>query len=405
MSGLVGLFLGAGLLLSAGCVSTIQRSMFGISLTMSEPFAIVKSDKSAGWGTASHPYLCQLNSNRIMVTYWVAGDGFGKGTSQVDWPMYSDDKGRTWTTGDPMVWAASNPTRTITTTFKKGDPFSYNQGYCFGYCIQSNGMRVAQSASCSPVPGTSSQYYRVESVFSRDGLQWEGPIDVIYEVPTNFGLFFYPSSKAVQLADGSILVVGYTNPGKELRAVSMVFRSVDGGLHYDYWSTVGSPSDAPWGSASPCEPGIELLTNGALVCVMRTGDSSAYSEKGGNVTKMLQSTSEDGGLTWEKRFFNRPGVMPKLLQMKNGLLVCAFGRPGNNMVFSKDGGRSWGAETEITPADLRSSGYLDMLEVEPGRLLVVYDAYNYTPAKFWLWEPPEEMNALYGRYVDVEWTQ
>lgn len=396
------LFVWVSLLLSSGCVSSIGHSSFGVNLKMSEPFQIVSTDRSAGWGSASHPFFCRLSTNRIMITYWVCGDGARTGVSLVDWPVYTDNMGKTWVTGDPMTWVSSNPTKAITTSFKKGDRFGYRVGYCFGYCIQSNGLRVGQSLLSEPVPDTSSQYHRVESVFSRDGVLWEGPVDVVYKAPTNFGDFFCPSSKAVQLADGSILVVGYTNPGQDGRSVSMVFRSTDGGFHYDYWSTAGTSLDAPWGLTGPSEPGVELLTNGDVVCVMRTGDSGAYSERGGKITKMLQSTSKDGGRTWTKKFLNRPGVMPKLLQMSNGLLVCAFGRPGNNLMFSKDGGHSWGMETELTPVDLHSSGYIDMVEVEPGRLLVVYDAYNYSPVKFWLWEPPDEVNALYGRYVDVE---
>ena len=117
---------------------------------------------------------------------------------------------------------------------------------------------------------------------------------------------------------------------------------------------------------------------------------------------MLLARSSDGGVTWTKRFLNRPGVMPKLLRMSNGVLVCAFGRPGNNLMFSLGDGMSWGGEMMITAADARSTGYLDVVEVGPGRLLVVYDAYNTTLAKFWLWEPPDEMNGLFGVFVDVK---
>ena len=116
---------------------------------------------------------------------------------------------------------------------------------------------------------------------------------------------------------------------------------------------------------------------------------------------MLMARSSDGGKTWQKKFLNRPGVIPRLLHMSHEVLVCSFGRPGNNLMFSLDEGRSWGAEMEVTEPDLRSTGYMDIEEVEPGRLLVIYDAYNTTLAKFWLWEPPDEFNGVFGVFVDV----
>lgn len=379
----------------------LERFTFGISVEIGEPFPIVATDQAAGWGSASHPFMCPLSTNRIMITYWVCGDGTRSGDSKVDWPMYSDDNGKTWVSGDPMTWVSSNPTKTITTSFKKGERFSYNLGYCFGYCVQSNGLRIGQGWAVHAVAGPSSKCYSVDAVFSRDGTLWEGPVAVSYKVPSNLTTDIYLSQKAVQLVDGSILVVGYTRLGGGSKYSCLMFRSTDGGFGYEYWSTPGAPSDAPWGAIGAGEPGIELLTSGDIVCVMRTGTSSAYSEKG-VITKMLQSTSGDGGRTWKKKLLNRPGVMPKLLQMSNGLLVCAFGRPGNNLMFSLDNGKSWGAEVEITPADLRSTGYMDIAEVEPGRLLVIYDAYNTTLSKFWLWDPPDEFNGIFGVFVDVK---
>ena len=117
---------------------------------------------------------------------------------------------------------------------------------------------------------------------------------------------------------------------------------------------------------------------------------------------MLLGRSSDSGLTWKTRRMTVSGVKPKLLQMSNGVLVCAFGRPGNNLIFSLDNGRTWGNETAITAADIRTTGYCDIVETEPGRLLVIYDAYDTSVAKYWLWDPPQPVNAIWGMYVDVK---
>jgi hypothetical protein len=113
------------------------------------------------------------------------------------------------------------------------------------------------------------------------------------------------------------------------------------------------------------------------------------------------ATSEDNGHGWRYKRMSLPGVMPTVVQLENEVLAATFGRPGNNLIFSLDGGRSWGHELTITPPDIKSSGYLDVMEVSPNRLLVVYDAYDTTTEKVWLWEPPEPVNALWGMFIEV----
>lgn len=54
----------------------------------------------------------------------------------------------------------------------------------------------------------------------------------------------------------------------------------------------------------------------------------------------------------------------------------------------------------VSYADAQTSGYIDVCEVAPGRLLVVYDVHNTPSSKIWLWEPKEH-NGVYGMYVDV----
>ena len=95
------------------------------------------------------------------------------------------------------------------------------------------------------------------------------------------------------------------------------------------------------------------------------------------------------------------GVYPKLIRMGNGVLVLAFGRCGNNLSFSLDGGRNWGREVALTYADVKTSGYCDVVEVGPSRLFAVYDLYNTDPARLWLWEP-KEVNGVFGVFVDVK---
>ncbi len=78
----------------------------------------------------------------------------------------------------------------------------------------------------------------------------------------------------------------------------------------------------------------------------------------------------------------------------------AFGRPGNSVVFTSTGGRAWGNEVVLSAADSRTSGYCDIAEVAPGRLLAVFDAHNTDLDGLWLWEP-KEVNGIFGVFIDV----
>jgi len=391
---------GAALLLclfAVGC-ATMPFANLRLIVTQGKPFIVAHTDKAEGWGKATHPYLCRIGSNRIMATYWVAGDGANQSISTVDWPAYSDDDGVTWKYGDPFNWITGPPTN-FATAIKKGEPFKYNLGYCFGSLVTRSGQIIAQDWAI----GTAKSGELIgHAISSGDGVNWKGPFVVRYDVPTNTFASCYLSSRAVELQDGSIVTVGYMNRLGEKGYSTFCFGSTDGGQSYSLLSIVAGPGDSPWGyevfgAAGPCEPAVELLPDGSLICLMRTG--SLY---GKDSTRMLIARSSDGGRTWKREKCPFPGVMPKLLRMSNGVLVCAFGRPGNNLIFSLDNGRTWGHERAVTPADIRTTGYLDIIETEPGRLFVIYDAFNYSLSQVWLWEPTASMNGIFGVFVDVK---
>jgi hypothetical protein len=366
-------------------------------VTPHKPFLIAHTDKAAGWGCASHPYLCRIGNNRIMATYWISGDGAYDGVSSVDWPAYSDDNGATWSFGYPANWITDRATNRLV-AIKKGDSFHYNQGYCFGALVTKSGRIILQASAITP--GKSGELIG-SALSSDDGVNWRGPFDVRYEVPTNAWETCYLSSRAIELPDGSIITTGYGRWRGEKATSTFCFRSTDGGQSYSVLPMVAGPSDVSWafdiwGVPGPCEPAIEVMPDGSLLCLMRTGAGGTTSPR------MLIARSADGGRTWKHQKCPFPGVMPKLLRMSNGVLVCAFGRPGNNLIFSMDNGRTWGHERAITPADINSSGYLDIIETEPGRLFVMYDAYDYSLSQVWLWDPAGFLNGLFGVFVDVK---
>jgi hypothetical protein len=98
---------------------------------------------------------------------------------------------------------------------------------------------------------------------------------------------------------------------------------------------------------------------------------------------MYISRSSDQGITWSHPVpFTPNGVLPKLLQLENGVLVLASGRPGVQIRFSHDGkGESWTDPFEMLPYDnpseVLSCGYTQFLATGPDRFLIIYSDFKY----------------------------
>ena len=152
------------------------------------------------------------------------------------------------------------------------------------------------------------------------------------------------------------------------------------------------------------EPSLEVLPDGKLICVMRSGtyvarkkietycDLSMTSVVAGEYTvstgeptlPIYQAISTDGGATWEDLHLLAEawGACPRLLLLNNGVLALGFGRlyrpkQGNAIVFSIDGGQTWTNQSLISPS--LSSGYTDMIETSPGTILYMFDTVTSDP--------------------------
>ena len=142
---------------------------------------------------------------------------------------------------------------------------------------------------------------------------------------------------------------------------TILVESRDNGKTWNYISTIAVEYD--WGKDGMCEPVLAKVADGSLLCVIR---------RGGN-HPLAQSRSIDDGKTWTPfELLPGHGVDPDLYLMSNGVLACTYGRSGTHIMFSEDGsGHTWGDLTQI--GDWRSSSYMAITEIEPGKLLVIYD--------------------------------
>jgi hypothetical protein len=175
----------------------------------------------------------------------------------------------------------------------------------------------------------------------------------------------------------------------------VLLRSIDHGQTWDQYGTIAAvePNEKPWpwmGKEGPNEAGLVRLSESRLFCIFRTG-SDGY---------MGEAWSLDDGKTWTPPVSSGfEGVAPHLRLMSNGLLVCTYGRPGPvTIMFSANEGTKWVGITSIFGR--KSTCYTDVIEVEPGKLLVVYDSApdggNSIPCYGKL-----SKHSIYGTFVEV----
>lgn len=197
-----------------------------------------------------------------------------------------------------------------------------------------------------------------------------------------------------RLRDGSLVALTYPYyhasqlPVPYTSAAS--YRSTDLGRS---WSRIGHIlyNEADRRRDGFTEPALELLTDGSLFAVLRTTD-------GNGVGPMYRTRSTDSGTTWTPpEAFTETGVLPRLLQLGNGVLVLSSGRPGVDLRFSKDGGRTWTAARSLVPVpdatklQADSCGYTSLVPLGRDRFLVAYSWFT----------PPGGRKSIYVREVRV----
>ena len=197
--------------------------------------------------------------------------------------------------------------------------------------------------------------------------------------------------------NGDLMAPAYYTAERDQRYYRLsLIRSIDGGKNWSESSTIAAvePGEKPWpgmGGEGPCEAGLVRLADKRLCAIFRTGGDGFIGH----------AWSSDDGKTWTKPTSTPyKGVALRVRRLSNGVLACTTGRPGPVVVmFSVDGtGEKW---SHITPIfDGKSTHYTDFIEVEPGKLFVVYDSIPHG----W-YEIPfadrESKNVIYGTFVEV----
>ena len=346
------------------------------------------------------PTVHRFSTGEILATMRMSGDDTNP-EGELSAYSISKDEGQTWSRRYTMGTGANVDAAYTQVTREDGTIWALGAGY--------------DSLEANP-PGQATYFHAALTRFSRGGMEFDQirdarihlsepaismppmvmatgrkdatKLSVVYEAN--------PWGAIVDGRGGEWLITLYYMTERDPRQRRLVLiRSTDRGRSWEEYGIIAAiqPNEAPWpwaGKEGPNEAAMVRLSKDRLYCLFRTGGNDYMGE----------AWSVDDGKTWTAPVSSGfKGVAPHLRLLSDGLLACTYGRPGPvTIMFSFDEGKKW---TNVTPIfDGMSTDYTDLIEVEPGKLLVVYDSTPYG----WKAIPSSDTsskNAIYGTFVEV----
>lgn len=238
---------------------------------------------------------------------------------------------------------------------------------------------------CLPIEGRTG-WYEVARYFSPDGQRFDEDRAEMFVPEAKAAMGHAPHvgplfmRSILQRADGSLVALmgGWFKSDTALcpygrgRPYSRTYvcESADGGKTWRYLSTIGYEQI---GSEGFNEASMRRLPDGTWLAALRSGNERDFLCQDNPI---MCSTSRDEGRTWSPPArTGLEGCFPSLAVLSDGQLALSYGRPGAMLAFSADNGRTW---TDATCVDATPySGYTDVVEIEPGLLLVGFGAAGY----------------------------
>ena len=360
------------------------------TIRLSDPVKVAQADKDEPWGFFQFPSIGKKNDGNLLVSWQMAADSHKTyGIKPGMFPMVSENGGLTW-----------KPYEKVCNIIIKDD----------NLCLKDNSIleiNIPRSIDINkyekfPLPIDKKGkycYYRMDSLPNElQGIylihKKENDFQqLIHARLRDFHLLRYSIDNLMpivwwgnmkQLADQSLLAGMYPSIyedslGKVMPGGISFYRSEDEG---NSWLIRGRIPFLPDGIANlrgeNCytEPSFEILADSTLICVMRSGSHSP----------LYRSFSSDLGVTWTSpQPFTPNGVKPRLMLLRNGVLVLASGRPGVQLRFSFDGkGVCWSDPIDMIPFmnidrsyNLNvSCGYTSIIDADDNSLYLVYS--NFT---------------------------
>jgi hypothetical protein len=188
-------------------------------------------------------------------------------------------------------------------------------------------------------------------------------------------------SSPVREIGGSLFVQSYggyawntANPDAPRSRISL-FASGDGGGTWAELPIAEGQADETWLQ----EPALLALGPNRWIVQLRTAEGASPGNRG----NLWQTTTDDGGATWtQHEDLGFVGHAPYLQRLSNGVIVSAFrwlewtgATPTSTNVdfmYSMDEGTTWSDLVEILDPQIVEVGYPSIVELDGGRMLVVF---------------------------------
>ena len=364
-----------------------------LKVKLSDPSIVGVATKPEKWGFFQFPSIYSSQDNSVVATWNMSEDAvesYGKGGQGL--AIYRDG-GKSWTPneGEPPIGGGlllpggdrikiHTPKAIATGELKLPLPVVANKGGIGLYKL-SELPEILQGVYLNRLAKGGTSWTTEHNVL-------DDPQAVRYTISGLFPLVWWGDINIA--SDGSIIAGIY--PGfyiNEKGAVDpsgiLFYRSTDEGRS---WKIQGRIPYEPDLKTDPngdkrlafgfTEPAFEILSDGTFLCVMRSTDNFVTN------SPMYISHSIDLGVTWSKpATFTWAGVLPRLLQLDNGVIVLASGRPGVQLRFCIDGkGEKWTDPFEMLPFKNESEaavscGYTELLATGPDRFLLIYSDFKY----------------------------
>ncbi|MDE0141289.1 MAG: sialidase family protein [Caldilineaceae bacterium] len=361
----------------------------GLRFTAGTPLIVAE-----GLGFCWYPSIRRFPTGELLVSYSKNPDS-AENLTNVNGISLSKDEGATWTQHADVSGLSGR----LNISLPDGSLAGPNQPYK----PEPLGQWRTFVGNYGSI-GKGGQQYSVDLWGSRlEGLPRDAKARTV-QSPTRWAEIS-PFTDIIELEPGRHLSTTYLTFAGDDRYSTVVMTSEDEGRTWHYLSTVATADDGADSWEGFCESSLVRLEDGDLMCVGRMG--------GGRDQLLARSYSSDEGKSWSP-IDRLPawGVLPQVKRLSNGALVISCGRPGLFIWFSTDPrGEHWvpfdlmahhnaemGEAHQISPGKYglepvtreqyytvhhnfdqpdQTTSYTSMLEVEPGRLLIVYDRMPY----------------------------